>query len=65
MRYKTVHASALYCNVIKVHHIGSKYVSCKLQFFYKINNEECLLLRKKNYKIIRSVYDSWENYEPK
>lgn len=63
--YRSIYPSDLYCKIIKIYHIGDKHVSCKLQFFYKTNNEECMWLPRKNYKIIRSVYDNWEYYEYK
>ena len=65
MSYKTIHPSDLYWKINKVHYKGDKYVKLSMTTYYKHSNEICHWIPRKNYKIIRSVYDHWENYTPK
>lgn len=65
-KLKTKHNSDLYMDIKKVHYIGEKYVKCKVLFFYKSNKNICYWLnpegKTKSFKLIKSVYDSLEDY---
>lgn len=61
MKY-TIHPSDLYWKVYKVHYIGQEYVKLCMEAFYKSNNLPCNWIPRKNYKVIRSVYDNWQIY---
>lgn len=64
---KTNTNSSLMWKIYKIHYIGDKYVKLRMMVYYKSNNSCCQwfnpMLKPKNFKILRSVFDSWENYE--
>ena len=61
--FKTTYHSNLYWRVNKVHYENDEYVKLNMTTYYKQDGSLCEWIPRKNYKIIKSVYLTWEDYE--